>query len=190
MRGRTEELGSMSRMCRYYRSCGPVYGSRESLPETGEIHGFHPGLLQPPIRRSRSGPERSKAASYRLKVLIVEDSTIFRKVFKETLQDRFPTLQIEEASDAEEAMVNVETFLPDLIFMDIHLPGGNGLELTKRIKARHPEMIVIVLTAYDLMEYRELSLRTADYFFSKGSSKVENILALVKSIQLARSGSD
>jgi DNA-binding NarL/FixJ family response regulator len=66
--------------------------------------------------------------------------------------------------------------------MDIRLPGENGLELTKKVKARYPNIIVIILTGYDLPEYRESSSRYADYFFSKDSSTPENIFTLVESI--------
>ena len=72
--------------------------------------------------------------------------------------------------------------VPDLIFMDIRLPGENGIELTKKIKARYPNIIVIILTGYDLPEYREVACQYADYFFSKDSSSTENIFALVQSI--------
>ena len=63
--------------------------------------------------------------------------------------------------------------------MDIRLPGENGLELTKKVKTRYPNIVVIILTGYDLPEYREFSLQHADYFFSKDSSTTENIFKLV-----------
>ncbi len=117
-----------------------------------------------------------------IKVLIVEDSTLFREVFKETLQFRFPLIEIEEAGEGNEALQKIQTFSPDLIFMDIRLPGENGLELTRKIKARHPNIIVTIFTGYDLPEYQEVSQRYADYFFLKGSSTPDSIFALVKSI--------
>ena len=58
---------------------------------------------------------------------------------------------IEEAQDATDALQKIKTFLPDVIFMDIRLPGKNGLELTQRIKTSHPEIAIIILTVYDLM---------------------------------------
>jgi two-component system response regulator YesN len=118
------------------------------------------------------------------KVLIVEDSVVFRQVFKDTLEFRFPLIEIEEAGDGKEALQKIETFNPDLIFMDIRLPGENGLELTQKIKARHPNIIVTILTGYDFPEYKEVSDRVADYFFLKGSSTPDSIFALVKSILL------
>jgi DNA-binding NarL/FixJ family response regulator len=117
------------------------------------------------------------------KVLIVEDSPIFRKLLKETLHSRFPSMQISEAEDGKEALQKVTNFCPGLIFMDVKLPGENGLELTKKIKAQYPDITVIILTSYDTPEYREAAVQSkANYFLSKGSSTREGILTLVKSI--------
>jgi DNA-binding NarL/FixJ family response regulator len=120
------------------------------------------------------------AEAFRL--LIVEDSTLFRQLLKETLHDRFPSLEIYQAMDGEEALRKVEALCPQLIFMDFRLPGENGLELTKKVKARYPNIIVVILTSYDLPEYREASWKYADYFFAKDSSTMENIFTLVKSV--------
>jgi DNA-binding NarL/FixJ family response regulator len=67
--------------------------------------------------------------------------------------------------------------------MDIKLPGENGLEVTRKMKARYSNIIVIILTSYDLPEYREAAGQFgADYFLSKGSSSREEIMTLVDSI--------
>ncbi len=116
------------------------------------------------------------------KVLIVEDSTLFRQLLKETLHDRFPSIEIHEASDGEGAFREVESSRPDLIFMDIRLPGENGLEVTKKVKTRYPNIIVIILTGYDLPEYREFSRQHADYFFSKDSATADNIFTVIQSV--------
>jgi DNA-binding NarL/FixJ family response regulator len=118
-----------------------------------------------------------------LKTLIVDDSATFRKTFKEALCERFPFMLIEEALDATEALQKIKTFLPDLIFMDIRLPGESGLELTKRIKVSHPEIAIIILTAYDLREYREAAYDGgADAFIPKSSLNLADISALIKSV--------
>jgi DNA-binding NarL/FixJ family response regulator len=131
--------------------------------------------------RPKGGPIRVR------RVLIVEDSTIFRTLLKETLQSRFPSMEILEAGDGEEAMKKISFHLPDLIFMDIKLPGENGLDLTTKIKASHPDVIVIVLTSYDTPEYREAAVKAkADHFLAKGSSTKESILRLVESVLAGR----
>jgi len=117
------------------------------------------------------------------RVLIVEDSIIFRTLLKEALQSRFPSMEILEAADGEKAMKQIAAHLPDLIFMDIKLPGENGLDLTAKIKDKYPEMVVIVLTSYDTPEYREAAVKVkANHFLPKGTSSTEEILTLVGSI--------
>jgi DNA-binding NarL/FixJ family response regulator len=90
---------------------------------------------------------------------------------------------VDEAENGEEAMQKVEDSLPHLVFMDIKLPDENGLEVTRKIKARYSEIRVIILTSYDLPEYREAADQYgADYFLAKGSSSREEIMALVDDI--------
>jgi DNA-binding NarL/FixJ family response regulator len=122
-----------------------------------------------------------------LKTLIVEDNATFRQSLKATLETEFPLMVIEEAEDGKEAMERVTTFRPDLIFMDIKLPGETGLDLTKRIKTNDTSIVIIILTSYDFPEYREAAQQYgADYFVSKGSSTREEILELVRSISSNR----
>lgn len=117
------------------------------------------------------------------KVLIVDDSAIFRKLLKEALHSRFPSMEILEAGDAEEASKKIKTSTPDLIFIDIKLPGESGLELTKKIKTQNPDIPVFILTSYDLPEYREAAKQfQANHFLSKGSTTKESILTLVESL--------
>ncbi len=117
------------------------------------------------------------------KLLVVEDNAAFRQTLRNLLSSRFPFIALEEAEDGKEALQKIEGFLPDLIFMDIKLPGENGLELTKKIKRSYPETIVIILTGYDLPEYRKAASRNgASYFLSKGLSTADEISTLVESI--------
>ena len=125
------------------------------------------------------------------KTLIVEDSIFFRQLLRETLHSVIPKIDIFEASDGKEALQKMETLHPDLVFMDIKLPGENGLELTKRIKTGFPDVTVIILSGYDFPEYREAAYRfKADHFLSKGSSTKEGILALVNSLLSDRKSQD
>ena len=71
--------------------------------------------------------------------------------------------------------------------MDITLPGEDGLELTRKIKADYPGVIIIILTSHDSPEYREAAIRCkANYFLSKGSIITDEIFKLVKSIVLGK----
>jgi DNA-binding NarL/FixJ family response regulator len=116
------------------------------------------------------------------KTLLVEDNIPFRQSFKETLHSRFPSMEIVEAGDGKEAFQRIKASPPDIIFMDIKLPGENGLILTKKIKAEYPKIFVIVLTSYDLPEYREAAFQNhANHFFTKASPTHE-IVKVVESV--------
>ena len=123
----------------------------------------------------------------RFKILLVEDNVTFRRVLKQSLHEFFPSVIIAEAGDGEEALRKVDTHLPHLIFMDINLPGEDGLELTRRIKAAHPEKPIIILTSYDLPEYRKVAYQHgADSFLVKGSFTLGELVTEVESLLSAR----
>jgi DNA-binding NarL/FixJ family response regulator len=121
-------------------------------------------------------------------ILIVEDNLSFRESLNEALSSQFPATRIMEASNAVEALRAVSVAPPDLMFVDIRLPGETGLEVTRKVKQDHPEIQVVVITNYDLAEYREAARRYgADHFVHKGSASWSEITALVKSL-LSKAG--
>jgi DNA-binding NarL/FixJ family response regulator len=116
------------------------------------------------------------------RVLIVEDNPTFRRALAEILALQFPELAIAQVGNGEEALDKINYFKPDLVFMDVKLPGENGLEITRKIKLQRPEIVVLILTSYDLPEYREVALHHgANHFIVKGSSTFEEISSLIKS---------
>ncbi len=125
------------------------------------------------------------------RILIVEDNAFFQKFLKETLHARLPSIDILEAGNGEEALEKIRTFSPDAIFMDLRLPGANGLDVTRRIKAQHPEIIVVILTNYDLPEYRQAATESgADHFLSKDSFlKMINSISSGRNVDSNRSNS-
>jgi YesN/AraC family two-component response regulator len=117
------------------------------------------------------------------KILIVDDNATFRQSLRGILSNSFPSITLEEAADGKEALKKIEYFLPDLIFMDIKLPGENGLHLTKKIKNTNPDITVFVITSYNMPEYQDAAQRCgANYFLSKTLSNREEIIELVKTI--------
>ncbi len=118
-----------------------------------------------------------------LRILIVEDNRIFREAFKKGLLDYFPSTVVDEAGNADEALKKIGGGPPDLIFMDIRLPGMNGLQLTQKIKKDIPDINIAILTDYDLPEYRQAAVQYgADCFFVKNSFEWDDLEALVHSI--------
>jgi DNA-binding NarL/FixJ family response regulator len=118
-----------------------------------------------------------------LKTLIVEDNDSFRGILKKSLESLFPSMVIQEATEGNEALRVVDALQPELIFMDIRLPGENGLQLTQKIKKNYPNIKVIILTSYDILEYREAAIRCgANSFIAKDSLDWEQIEKLVRSL--------
>ncbi|MFB3884996.1 MAG: response regulator transcription factor [Thermodesulfobacteriota bacterium] len=118
----------------------------------------------------------------KLRMLIVEDNALFRKTLRESLETSFPNAVIDEAVNGVEALLKVQALAPDLIFMDIRLPGKSGLELTPIIKENYPEIIILILTNYDIPECRRVALRYgADHFISKDSLNRIRLEELVRS---------
>ena len=119
--------------------------------------------------------------------MIVEDNIPFREMFKGGLLSQFPPMEVVEAGNGEEAFNKLASYPIDLVFMDIKLPGQNGLELTRKIKAERPNIPVIIVTGYNLPEYREAAIRCgASCFIAKDSLDMESISTIVKCYQNAK----
>jgi DNA-binding NarL/FixJ family response regulator len=96
-------------------------------------------------------------------------------------------MEITEVGSGEEGLEKLGSHPVDLVFMDIGLPGQSGLEATKRIKADYPDITVIILTTYDLPEFKEAAIRFgASGFVVKLSLKMDEIFALITCFQNAK----
>ena len=119
--------------------------------------------------------------------MIVEGNTSFRKMFRDWLLTQYPSTEVIEAGSGEEALRKLGSYAFDLVFMDIHLPGENGLKITRKIKAGWQDVPVIIITSYDIPEYREAAIGYgANSFIAKDSLKWEEISTLIKCYQGAR----
>jgi DNA-binding NarL/FixJ family response regulator len=102
--------------------------------------------------------------------MLVEDYIPFRERVRGELLSLFPPMKVIEASNGKGAFKGLASYPIDLIFMDISLPGQNGLVLTKKIKSRNPTLAVVMLTEYDLDAYRMAALESgANGFIGKNS---------------------
>jgi two-component system response regulator YesN len=118
-----------------------------------------------------------------LRALIVEDNPHFREIFKMAFHHKFPSCTIEEAGNGEEALQIISGMSPDLIFLDILLPGENGLELAQKIKRNFPNIRIAMLTNYNLPAHRRMAAKFGvDRFFIKDSLNWEEIKEYVASI--------
>jgi CheY-like chemotaxis protein len=91
-------------------------------------------------------------------LLFVEKDVGFRQALSDILLTCFPLIDVDEATDGEEALSKVEYLRPQLILMDVHLSGENGLEVTRKIKSVYTDIVIVILTACDHPEHRHQAL--------------------------------
>lgn len=95
------------------------------------------------------------------KLLIVEDEPLARYVIRSFIETHFPNIQIvSEAESGREAIEVSRKFEPDIILMDVKIPGINGLEASKEILSEFPKTVILILTAYDDFNYVHQALDT------------------------------
>jgi two-component system invasion response regulator UvrY len=81
-------------------------------------------------------------------VLIVDDQAFFRIAARAVLAVTPGFAAVGEACSGEEAVTRVAELVPELVLMDIHLPGISGIEATRQIRAAYPEVAVVLLSTY------------------------------------------
>ncbi len=84
-----------------------------------------------------------------IRVVLADDHAVVRKGIREFLEENGDITVVAEAADGRQAVALVDETHPDVAVLDIQMPAGGGIEATRRIKAEHPEVGVLILTAYD-----------------------------------------
>lgn len=105
-----------------------------------------------------------------LKVLIADDSALVRERLAALVSDIEGVEIVGLAANAPEAIEIIQRLDPDVVILDIRMPGGNGIQVLEAIKADEAGPVVIMLTAFPYPQYRDKCLAAgADYFFDKAS---------------------
>lgn len=90
-----------------------------------------------------------------IKILIVDDNHLFRERLKTFLASYSEVEVFSEAKDGLSAFHKIRELEPNIVLMDVSMDGMNGLEATERLKKEWPEVVVIILSKYDLGAYRD-----------------------------------
>jgi DNA-binding NarL/FixJ family response regulator len=114
-----------------------------------------------------------------MKVVVVDDSIIVRERLIKMFSDIPSLTVIGEAGNSFEALNIIEEKHPDVVVLDIKIPGESGVEVLRKIKNRNQSVIVIMLTNYPIAQYRTRCFKYGtDYFFNKSEDyfKVAEVL--------------
>lgn len=124
------------------------------------------------------------------KLLIVDDEQIERDGMKAILQKAYPEIVIEQAKNGNIAVQMVDKVSPDLILMDIKMPGMSGLEAIEVIKKKFPKIKFIMVTAYDMFEYMRAAIKfgVKDYILkpSKASDILQTVGKVIEQIKVEK----
>jgi two-component system response regulator YesN len=114
-----------------------------------------------------------------IKLLIVDDEQIEREGMQAILEKGFPGIMIRQAKNGRMAVEMTAEFLPDLILMDIKMPGMNGLEAVELISAAYPAVKFIMVTAFDTFDYMKQAIRLGVKDYVLKPSKASEIVLTV-----------
>jgi DNA-binding NarL/FixJ family response regulator len=115
-----------------------------------------------------------------IRVVLVDDQDLIRAGFRMILSTDTDIEVVGEGRDGAEAIALVRDLTPDVVLMDIRMPGMDGIEATRRICADYGDTKVLVLTTFDLDEYVYEALRAGAAGFLLKDAKEQQLLAAIR----------
>ncbi|MDD3719127.1 MAG: response regulator transcription factor [Actinomycetota bacterium] len=121
----------------------------------------------------------SDKAQERIRVLLADDHAILREGLTSLMEKQPDIAVVGEAEDGKECLEKAAALLPDVVVLDIKLPGMSGIEVCRRLKSSHPLIRVIMLSMYEDYEYIDKSLHAgADGYLLKKVASSELVSAV------------
>jgi len=115
-----------------------------------------------------------------LRIVVVDDSVLYRKTICTLIRKKANLQVVAEADDGLAAIRAVEQHKPDVVLMDISMPGLNGIDATSIIKSKFPEVRIIILSMHDGHTFSKAAYRAGAFWcLSKGCSPRDIIQAIM-----------
>ena len=117
-----------------------------------------------------------------IKVILVDDHDVVRAGLRSYLNTQEDVEVVGEARNGEEALLRAAEMKPDLVIMDITMPGMDGLEATRQLKARNPECLVLALTVHEDKQYfMEMLAAGASGYITKQAA-ADDLVAAIRAV--------
>ncbi|MFO8010027.1 MAG: response regulator transcription factor [Dehalococcoidia bacterium] len=123
----------------------------------------------------------------KIKVIIADDHKVVREGTRELLQKEKDLEVVGEAGDGAEAVDLVKRQKPDVVIMDIAMPGVNGIEATKQIKAFNPRVAVLILTGYEYDQYVFALLEAGAAGYLLKDVRGQELIAAIRAVHAGES---
>jgi len=149
-----------------------VRTSRRNLNDQMKAH---------PSRRLSARKPRVKPDSGR-RILIVDDHPLTRHGMAQLIGLQKDLVVCGEAGDADQAMISVRSKKPDLVLVDLSLPGKHGLELIKDLRALHPTVLILVVSMHDESIHAAHTLRAGARGFLMKTEGGEKLLLAIRQV--------
>ncbi len=120
-----------------------------------------------------------------IRILLVDDHQVVREGLRRMLELEADMKVVGEANDAKEALTQVESLSPEVILMDIKMPGVDGIELTRQLKEKQPSCNIIMLTLYD--EYLAEAIEAGAVGYLLKDVKREELVKAIRAVHQGRS---
>jgi DNA-binding NarL/FixJ family response regulator len=118
----------------------------------------------------------------KVRILLIDDHPLFRQGVTWTLSNQPDLDIIGEVADGQAAIQQADILLPDLVLCDINLPGMNGLEVTRILKRRHPQMAVIILTLHEDDEQLFHAIRVGASAYAIKDIAAQDLISLIRRV--------
>ncbi len=117
-----------------------------------------------------------------VRILIVDDHPIVRHGLKAELTKTSDVKVVDEAADGSEAIIKARYSKPDLVLLDIGLPGKNGLEVLKQLRSEMPHIRVLILSTYPEKQYAVRCLKSGAQGYLTKESASEELLSAIRKV--------
>jgi len=116
------------------------------------------------------------------RILIVDDHAVWRQGLRDLLRNEPDLEVVGECADGNEAMQMITSLNPDVVLMDVNMPGMNGLQVTRQVKTERHKAIIITLTAYDDAQQAVHALKAGAKAFCPKDVQPQRLLEVIRHV--------